>query len=52
MISVKRLGHATLTSPDIERQVAYYTEVVGLNLIERSKDRAYLACKLGLEGWR
>ena len=49
MISVKRLGHATLTSPDIDRQVAYYTEVVGLTLIERSKDRAYLACKLGLE---
>ena len=49
MISVKRLGHATLTSPDIDRQVAYYTAVVGLTLIERSKDRAYLACKLGLE---
>jgi catechol 2,3-dioxygenase-like lactoylglutathione lyase family enzyme len=49
VISVKRLGHATLTTPDIDRQVAYYTEVVGLTLIERSNDRAYLACKLGLE---
>jgi catechol 2,3-dioxygenase-like lactoylglutathione lyase family enzyme len=38
-----------LTTPDIERQVAYYTEVVGLTLVERSKHRAFLACKLGLE---
>jgi catechol 2,3-dioxygenase-like lactoylglutathione lyase family enzyme len=49
VICVKRLGHATLTTPDIERQIAYYTEVIGLTLVERSKDRAYLACKLGLE---
>jgi catechol 2,3-dioxygenase-like lactoylglutathione lyase family enzyme len=49
VIGVKRLGHATLTSPDIERQIAYYTDVIGLTLIARSKDRAYLASKLGLE---
>jgi catechol 2,3-dioxygenase-like lactoylglutathione lyase family enzyme len=49
VINVIRLGHATLTTPDIDRQIAYYTEVVGLALVERSKDRAYLACKLGLE---
>src|ERR1700733_4071571 len=33
----------------MDRQIAYYTEVVGLALVERTKDRAYLACKLGLE---
>ncbi|HEY2534868.1 MAG TPA: VOC family protein [Xanthobacteraceae bacterium] len=49
MIKVRRLGHATFTTPDLERQVAYYTDVVGLVLIERSQDRAFLACKLGLE---
>jgi catechol 2,3-dioxygenase-like lactoylglutathione lyase family enzyme len=49
MINVKRLGHTTLTTPDIERQIAYYTEVVGLALVERTKDRAFLACKQGLE---
>jgi len=49
MIKVRRLGHATLTTPDIERQIAYYTEVVGLTLVGRGKDRAFLACKLGLE---
>ena len=35
MIEVRRLGHATLTTPDLDRQVAYYTEVVGLTLLER-----------------
>jgi catechol 2,3-dioxygenase-like lactoylglutathione lyase family enzyme len=49
VINVRRLGHATLTTPDIDRQIAYYTEVVGLALVERSKDCAFLACKLGLE---
>jgi catechol 2,3-dioxygenase-like lactoylglutathione lyase family enzyme len=49
MIKVRRLGHATLTTPDIERQLDYYTDVVGLSLVERSKDRAFLATKLGLE---
>jgi catechol 2,3-dioxygenase-like lactoylglutathione lyase family enzyme len=49
MIQVRRLGHATLTSPDIARQVAYYTDVVGLTFAGRDKDRAFLACKLGLE---
>src|SRR5580700_6818263 len=49
LINVRRLGHATLTTPDIERQIAYYTEIVGLTLVERAKDRAMLACKLGLE---
>ena len=37
VINVKRLGHATLTTPDIDRQIAYYTEVVGLALVEREQ---------------
>src|SRR6266851_5361182 len=49
MIAVRRLGHATLTTPDLERQVAYYTDVVGLTLLERDKDRAILASRQGLE---
>jgi catechol-2,3-dioxygenase len=46
---VRRLGHATLTTPDIDRQIAYYTEVVGLTLRERNRERAVLASKQGLE---
>src|SRR5256884_8126487 len=49
MIKVRRLGHATLTAPDLDRQVAYYTAVVGLTLIERDAKRAFLASKQGLE---
>src|SRR5262245_66514671 len=49
MISVRRLGHATLTTPDLARQVAYYTEVVGLTLVEHDSRRAILATKQGLE---
>jgi catechol 2,3-dioxygenase-like lactoylglutathione lyase family enzyme len=49
MIDVRRLGHATLTTSDIDRQVDYYTEVVGLSLLDRSAKRALLASKQGLE---
>src|SRR4029077_19368038 len=49
MIEVRRLGHATLTTPDLDRQVAYYTEVVGLTLLERDSKRAVLASKQGFE---
>src|SRR5260370_42230482 len=49
MIEVRRLGHATLTAPDIEAQIGYYTEVVGLTLVERAKKRAIFASKQGLE---
>ncbi len=48
-IAVRRLGHATLWTPDLDRQIDYYTEVVGLQLIERVKDRAFLATREGLE---
>ena len=49
MIKVCRLGHATLTTPDLDRQVAYYTQVVGLTLIEREPKRVFFATKQGLE---
>ena len=49
MIDIRRLGHATLATPDLERQVDYYTQVIGLTVIERDKDRAFLASKQGLE---
>ncbi|HEY7666186.1 MAG TPA: VOC family protein, partial [Xanthobacteraceae bacterium] len=49
MIEVRRLGHATLTTPDLDRQLAYYTEIVGLTVIERAGGRAFLASRQGLE---
>jgi catechol 2,3-dioxygenase-like lactoylglutathione lyase family enzyme len=47
MIDVKRIGHATFETPDIDRQIDYFTQVVGLVLAERQNGRAYLATKVG-----
>src|SRR5512133_2627823 len=49
MIQVRRLGHATLTTPDLDRGIDYYTEIVGLPLIDRSRRGAILASRRGLE---
>ena len=49
MIKVKRLGHATLSTPDLEQQVDYYSRILGLSIIERTKDRAFLGTKQGFE---
>jgi catechol-2,3-dioxygenase len=49
MIKVRRLGHATISTPDIEGQVDYYNRLLGLSIIERSKDRVFLGSKQGME---
>ena len=49
MLQVRRLGHATLATPDLERQVDYWTGAIGLQLVDRGKDHAVLATKLGQE---
>lgn len=49
MISVRRLGFATLSTPDIERQLAYYTQIIGLQVLHQDRNRAILATKLGVE---
>ena len=47
MIGVKRFSHATFETPDLERQIAYFTEIAGLALAERHNGQAYLATKHG-----
>jgi catechol 2,3-dioxygenase-like lactoylglutathione lyase family enzyme len=47
MINVKRIGHATFETPDLSRQIDYFTQVTGLVLAERENGRAFLATKLG-----
>lgn len=47
MIDVKRIGHATFETPDIDRQIDYFTQVTGLVLAERANGRAFLATKVG-----
>jgi catechol 2,3-dioxygenase-like lactoylglutathione lyase family enzyme len=49
MIEVKRLGHATFTTPDMQRAVDYWTQVIGLSVVERNKSHTFLATKFGEE---
>ena len=49
MIHVKRLGHATFTTPDLERILDYWTRIMGLTVVARDKNRAFLATKFGEE---
>jgi catechol 2,3-dioxygenase-like lactoylglutathione lyase family enzyme len=48
MIKARRIGHATFTTPDLDRAIAYYTEVNGLVLNAKDSSRAFLASKTGL----
>src|SRR5262249_58528677 len=48
MIQVRRLGHATFETPDVERQADYYAEVIGLQ-VRRDGKRAILSTALGEE---
>jgi catechol 2,3-dioxygenase-like lactoylglutathione lyase family enzyme len=48
MIKASRIGHATFATPDLDRAIAYYTEVNGLTLAARDQSRAFLASKTGL----
>ena len=43
MIRVKKIAHATYETPDLDRQVEYYTDILGLTLVAKEKDAAYLA---------
>ncbi len=47
MIQVKRFSHATFETPDLERQIDYFTQVVGLAVAARENGRAHLATKVG-----
>jgi len=43
MIRVKKIAHATYETPDLDQQTEYYTDILGLNLVAKEKDAAYLA---------
>ena len=47
MIQVKRMSHATFETPDLERQIDYFTQVVGLQVAGRENGTAFLATKVG-----
>ena len=43
MIRVTKIAHASYETPDLDQQVEYYTDVMGLSLVAKEKDTAYLA---------
>ncbi len=43
MIRVRKIAHAVYEMPDVDKQVEYYTDILGLALTERMNDAAYLA---------
>jgi catechol 2,3-dioxygenase-like lactoylglutathione lyase family enzyme len=47
MIKARRIGHAVFETPDLDRLCDYYTDVIGLLVVAKDKDRRYLASKLG-----
>jgi len=46
MIGVKKISHATYETPDLDQQIEYYTDVLGLTLTAKEKDAAFLASTL------
>jgi catechol 2,3-dioxygenase-like lactoylglutathione lyase family enzyme len=49
VINVKRLGHATFSTPDLEKQIDYWTEIIGLSLVEKGENHCFLATPNGEE---
>lgn len=47
MIPVQRLGHLTLETDDIEKSVAYYVNVNGLVVVDKTANTVHLASRIG-----
>ena len=43
MIRVRRITHATFETPDLEAQLDHYARVLGLTVVERDGNRAFLS---------
>ena len=43
MIRVRKIAHASYEMPDLDKQAAYYTDILGLNLVAKEKDAVFLA---------
>jgi catechol 2,3-dioxygenase-like lactoylglutathione lyase family enzyme len=40
---IRKISHASYETPDLVKQTEYYTEIMGLSLIEKTKDEVFLA---------
>ncbi|OVZ64609.1 hypothetical protein CDO46_08485 [Pigmentiphaga sp. NML030171] len=44
MLRFKKLSHLALNVSDLDRSAAFYRDMVGLDLVERTADTAFLSC--------
>jgi catechol 2,3-dioxygenase-like lactoylglutathione lyase family enzyme len=49
MIQVRRLGHATFSTQNMNREVEYWQHIMGFVVTEQTKDRVILSTKYGHE---
>ena len=47
MLKSTRLSHATLETPDLERQVEYQVNMLGLSIAERTRDCVFMKTAMG-----
>jgi catechol 2,3-dioxygenase-like lactoylglutathione lyase family enzyme len=47
MVNTSRIGYACFETPDLDRQIDYYVNMLGLALVTKDGNRAFLASKLG-----
>jgi catechol 2,3-dioxygenase-like lactoylglutathione lyase family enzyme len=46
-VQARRIGHAVLETPDLQRQLDYYTGILGFSLATGAKHEAFLASRSG-----
>jgi catechol 2,3-dioxygenase-like lactoylglutathione lyase family enzyme len=51
MIHVRKIAHASYEMPDLDKQVEYYTNILGLTLAAREKDAVYLPTRSNIMPW-
>jgi catechol 2,3-dioxygenase-like lactoylglutathione lyase family enzyme len=44
---IAAISHAVFETPDLERQIAYYRDIMGLNLVARDAKQAYFSARSG-----
>jgi len=47
IVQARRIGHSVLETPDLGRQLDYYTDLLGFSLVDRQRKDAFLASRSG-----
>ena len=49
MIRVMRISHTVFETPDLARQVEYYSHVMGFHVLSQTPTQAFLGSRVGQE---